>query len=144
MDLEIISCFVAEHLRAEQGNKYTAIGMPMIWGVKEPEKPVPAIPLYMHVQAADAGEAEVIVVIRDPKQKKTVYSRSTKVKTPAKSPEMEKDPHSFFNMMHPAPLENVTFGHPGIFEVGILVDKAVKKRFKILVAVPQEKTPPTR
>jgi len=143
MDLEIVSCFLAEQLRSELGNRYTAVGIPMVLWVQDPAKPAPPLTCFMHLQTAGSGEAEINLYIREPRQKKTIYSRSSKIKTPAKSPEMVKDPDGFFNLMHHVHLDKLTFGHSGVFDVIVGVDKKARKQFRILVAVPPDKKPST-
>ncbi|MFA4858873.1 MAG: hypothetical protein WC901_05045 [Candidatus Margulisiibacteriota bacterium] len=155
MDLKVINCILAEHLRPEPGGKITAIGIPFV--IQLPDTTKPCYPLFclLQLQGTDSGEAEVSLVIRDTAEKKDVAQFGNKVKiAPHKGETAEvkisggkavtspAGPKRTYNIIQIQPLRRVVFGHPGEFEVMVAVDKVAKKTFKLAVAEAKPQNPP--
>jgi hypothetical protein len=155
MDIKVINCILAEYLRPEPGGKITAIGIPFV--IQLPDAAKPCYPLFclLQLQGTDSGEAEVGLVIRDPQEKKDVAQIGNKVKiaprpggkteikiSGGKAVSSPAGPKHTYNIIQVLPLRRVVFGHPGEFEVAVVVDKVAKKTFKLAVA--EVKPSPTK
>ena len=147
MDLKVINCILAEHLRPEPGGKITAIGIPFVIQLADTKKPCYPLFCLLQLQGTDSGEADVSLVIRDPAEKKDVAQFGGKVKVAPRKEEKAEvkisggkavtapaGPKHTYNIVQIQPLRRVVFGHPGEFEVVVAVDKAPKKTFKLAVA----------
>jgi hypothetical protein len=147
MELKVINCIFAEHLRPEPGGKITAIGMPFVIQIPDTKKPCYPLFCLLQLQGTDAGEVELKLIIRDPAEKKEVAEVGNKVKI-APRPETKTEvkitgggavaarprPSHTYNIIQILPLRRVVFGHPGEFEVIVKVDGATQKTFRLAVA----------
>ena len=133
MDLKIVNCFLAEHLRPEPGGKITAIGLPLIIQLPDVAKPCYPLFCFMQLQGTEPGEAEMTFRLRDVGSKKDVAVFKNKITV---KPRGEKAPTGqTFNVIQIQPLKRIVFGRPGEFDAIITIDKTIKKTFKVHVAL---------
>jgi len=131
MDIKVVNAFLAEYIRPEAPSRFTIVGLPLNIALKDPSKPCYPLLSFLHLQAESEGKAELSFRIVDTKGKKDIAAYKVNLEVKPEDPNLKRD--GFVNLAILRPVGKLTFGRAGEFTVVIMIDKVVKKSFKLSV-----------